>query len=152
MFWLPNANYVRISIKNLKGISVLPPFSNKIREIHHFIYLVSMRMSPFILDESQSQFYQLESYIEELNSTPGFIKELCYNNDGRLIFSPFGYGVRMLSANTTENSPKKPSKLQEQKLICSHKNTVLTTRCAPYFSMLASGCLDGQVVFYQPKL
>jgi len=101
--------------------------------------------------DPSTESYKLDSFIEESNSTPGYIKELCYNNNGRLICSPYGYGVRLMSTvNNYED--KTPKQLKEMKYITSHKNTVLTTRFSPHLTLLASGCLDGQVVFYHPQL
>ncbi|KAL5021591.1 hypothetical protein ScPMuIL_000746 [Solemya velum] len=37
---------------------------------------------------------RLVAYAEEPNVGRGFIKELCFSTDGRLICSPFGFGVR----------------------------------------------------------
>lgn len=36
-------------------------------------------------------------YIEEANKGKGFIKELCFSSDGRLICSPYGNGIRLLA-------------------------------------------------------
>ncbi|XP_066915952.1 DDB1- and CUL4-associated factor 10-like [Clytia hemisphaerica] len=94
-------------------------------------------------------FYELESYIEESNLNSDYIKELCYNNDGRLVCSPFGNGVRILSCYKDDFSNKQS--LKEIKYITGHRNTVLTTKFATHLNMFASGCLDGQVSFYKPK-
>ena len=41
-------------------------------------------------------FPRLTHYIEESNTGRGFIKEVSFSGDGRVICSPFGYGFRLL--------------------------------------------------------
>lgn len=101
---------------------------------------------------------RLTHYIEEANVGRGFIKELCYSNDGRIICSPFSHGVRLLSfsPNCDELStlqPKPPGiKLHEIGTNVSHSNTVLCTKFSPVHPLLVSGCLAGRIVWYQPRL
>ena len=92
--------------------------------------------------------------MEESNLKPDYIKELCYNNDGKLVCSPFGNGIRLLSGveQFPEEEKEENNVLKEIKYITSHKNTVLTAKFAPESMLLASGCLDGQVSFYRPKI
>lgn len=98
---------------------------------------------------------RLQSYIEEPNLASGFIKELCYNQDGRIICSPFGNSIRLLAydrnCNDLVECYQNPSPLIEIGFVTSHKNSVLTTRFSPTLPILASGCLGGQVCFYQPR-
>lgn len=98
---------------------------------------------------------RLQSYIEESNLASGFIKELCYNQDGRIICSPFGNSIRLLAydrnCNDLVECYQNPSPLIEIGFVTSHKNSVLTTRFSPTLPILASGCLGGQVCFYQPR-
>lgn len=99
---------------------------------------------------------RLQAYTEEPNLASGLIKELCYSPDGRVICSPYGNGVRLLSYNTECDSfPEAPTgtpqELTELKYITSHKAPVLTARFANDLPIMASGCLRGQVSFYQPK-
>ncbi|RWS02341.1 DDB1- and CUL4-associated factor 10-like isoform X2, partial [Dinothrombium tinctorium] len=42
---------------------------------------------------------RLTHYIQELNVGHGYIKELCFSPDGRLICSPYEYGFRLLAFN-----------------------------------------------------
>ncbi|XP_050536014.1 DDB1- and CUL4-associated factor 10 [Daktulosphaira vitifoliae] len=101
---------------------------------------------------------RLTHYIEEANVGKGFIKELCYSNDGRIICSPFSHGVRLLSfsPNCDELStlmPKSPGiKLHEIGTNVSHSNIVLCTKFSPVHPLLVSGCLAGRIVWYQPRL
>ncbi|XP_072351277.1 DDB1- and CUL4-associated factor 10 isoform X2 [Scyliorhinus torazame] len=98
----------------------------------------------------------LTHYIEEANVGRGYIKELCFSPDGRLICSPFGYGIRLLGFDRQCNElcdclPKEATALQEIRTIYSHSDVVLTTKFSPTHCQLASGCLSGQVYLYQPK-
>lgn len=103
-------------------------------------------------------FNRLTHYIEEANVGRGFIKELCYSNDGRLICSPFSNGVRLLSfsPNCDELStlqPKLPGiKLHEIGTNVSHSNIVLCTKFSPIHPLLVSGCLAGRILWYQPRI
>nr|XP_023998044.1 DDB1- and CUL4-associated factor 10 [Salvelinus alpinus] len=99
---------------------------------------------------------RLTHYIEEANVGRGYIKELCFSPDGRLICSPYGYGVRLLSfdENCMELSdclPVQTSCLREVRSIYSHSDVVLTTKFSPTHCQLASGCLSGRVALYQPR-
>ena len=108
-------------------------------------------------DVKQTLVSSLQGYVKEPNLAGGYIKEVCYNHDGTIICSPFGNGVRLLAFNSEcdpflECLSDGPSELEELKFIASHKSPVLTTRFANHLPILASGCLGGQVSFYQPKL
>uniref|UniRef100_A0A4W5QWN7 DDB1- and CUL4-associated factor 10 n=1 Tax=Hucho hucho TaxID=62062 RepID=A0A4W5QWN7_9TELE len=99
---------------------------------------------------------RLTHYIEEANVGRGYIKELCFSPDGRLICSPYGYGVRLLSfdENCMELSDclaVQTSCLREVRSIYSHSDVVLTTKFSPTHCQLASGCLSGRVALYQPR-
>nr|CAD7396732.1 unnamed protein product [Timema cristinae] len=99
---------------------------------------------------------RLSHYIEEPNVGKGFIKELCFSSDGRLICSPFGYGVRLLafSSECAELSAcvpaKPPMKLHELACNVSHRDIVVSTKFSPLHCMLVSGCLGGKIVWHQP--
>lgn len=95
--------------------------------------------------------FRLRGFIEEPNSAKGYIKELCYSKEGWIICSPFGNGVRLLALNNQEDCTT-PKHLTELKMIIGHECPVLTTRFSPYYPLLASGCLNGKVVFHQPVL
>lgn len=100
---------------------------------------------------------RLTHYIEEPNVGSGYIKELCFSADGRLICSPFGYGVRLLafSSDCQELSNCVPSgsesvKLSELAANVSHSDIVVSTKFSPRHYLLVSGCLSGKIVWHQP--
>ncbi|KAI5108162.1 DDB1- and CUL4-associated factor 10 [Silurus meridionalis] len=98
---------------------------------------------------------RLTHYIEEANVGRGYIKELCFSPDGRLICSPYGYGVRLLAfdehcAELEECVPERTALLREVRSIYSHSDVVLTSKFSPTHCQLASGCLSGRVALYQP--
>lgn len=99
---------------------------------------------------------RLTHYIEEPNVGKGFIKELCFSSDGRLICSPFGYGVRLLafSADCTELSTCVPNNgpmpLHELGTNVCHADIVVSTKFSPRHCLFVSGCLTGRIVWHQP--
>ncbi|XP_051504806.1 DDB1- and CUL4-associated factor 10 isoform X1 [Myxocyprinus asiaticus] len=98
---------------------------------------------------------RLTHYIEEANVGRGYIKELCFSPDGRLICSPYGYGVRLLAfdencAELVDCMPVRTALLREVRSIYSHSDVVLTTKFSPTHCQFASGCLSGRVALYQP--
>ncbi|KAH0555604.1 hypothetical protein KQX54_020340 [Cotesia glomerata] len=102
---------------------------------------------------------RLINYIQEPNLGLGYIKELCFSADGRLICSPFGYGVRLLGfskecqeLSTCVPEPDKPRKLCELATTLSHTDIVLSTKFSPKHCLLVSGCLSGKIVWHQPVI
>ncbi|XP_076759821.1 DDB1- and CUL4-associated factor 10 homolog [Xylocopa sonorina] len=102
---------------------------------------------------------RLTHYIEEPNVGSGYIKELCFSADGRLICSPYGYGVRLLafSSDCSELSNCVPPyneciKLHELAMNVSHSGIVVSTKFSPRHCLLVSGCLSGKIVWHQPVL
>jgi hypothetical protein len=99
---------------------------------------------------------RLTHFIEEPNVGKGFIKELCFSADGRLICSPFGYGVRLLafSPDCAELSTcvptKPPVQLYELTTNVCHTDIVVSTKFSPQHCLLVSGCLSGKIVWHQP--
>lgn len=100
---------------------------------------------------------RLTHYIEEPNVGSGYIKELCFSADGRLICSPFGYGVRLLafSSDCAELSNCVPPanvsvQLHELATSISHSDIVVSTKFSPRHCLLVSGCLSGKIVWHQP--
>ncbi|EZA55512.1 DDB1- and CUL4-associated factor 10 [Ooceraea biroi] len=100
---------------------------------------------------------RLTHYIEEPNVGSGYIKELCFSADGRLICSPFGYGVRLLafSNNCDELSNCVPPgnesvQLHELATHIGHSDIVVSTKFSPKHYLLVSGCLSGKIVWHQP--
>lgn len=103
---------------------------------------------------------RLTHFSPELNVGSGFIKELSFSTDGRVIASPFEFGYRILSFNNScsevsdchqlQGSP--PQELKEVKRLLPHSNHVAVTKFSPTTALIASGCLSGRVVFSQPVL
>lgn len=97
-------------------------------------------------------------YIEEPNKGKGFIKELCFSSDGRIICSPHGMGFRLLafSDNCTEIPNALPANhkaqmLKQIKFIKCHSDIVVSTKFSPRHSLVVTGCLGGKVVWHQPS-
>lgn len=96
-------------------------------------------------------------YSEEPNVGRGFIKELCFSPDGRLICSPFGFGTRLLAFNPhclelPDCVPSRPLKMCEVTCTMAHSNVVVTAKFSPTHCMYVAGCLNGRVTFHQPVL
>lgn len=97
-------------------------------------------------------------YNEEPNAGKGFIKELCFSSDGRLICSPYGNGIRLQSFSEKCDeiayslpSDDKPRPLFEIcKPIVKHSDLVVSTKFSPRGLCLVSGCLQGQLQWYTP--
>lgn len=99
---------------------------------------------------------RLTHYIEEANVGRGYIKELCFSPDGRMVSSPHGYGIRLLGfdkqcSELIDCLPNEASPLRVIRSLYSHKDVVLTTKFSPTHCQIASGCLSGRVSLYQPK-
>lgn len=100
---------------------------------------------------------RLKYFIEELNENHGFIKELCFSPDGRVVCSPHQFGFRLLSfdnqcSEMSDCLSDEPKVLKEVKQCLCHSDYVLTTKFSPTQWQIASGCLKGRVVFTQPIL
>ncbi|XP_074994299.1 DDB1- and CUL4-associated factor 10 isoform X3 [Calonectris borealis] len=99
---------------------------------------------------------RLTHCIEEANVGRGYIKELCFSPDGRMISSPHAFGIRLLGfdahcSELVDCLPKEASPLKEIRSLYSHNDVVLTTKFSPTHCQIASGCLSGRVSLYQPK-
>lgn len=116
---------------------------------------------PLIYQNVKRMCYQ----VKEPNVGHGYIKELSFSPDGRVIVSPFESGYRILSfnpncdemnqdmgiiRNRTQVSQSKA--LHEVKRFQPHEQNVLTTKFSPTHQLIASGCFGGRVVFTQPML
>lgn len=97
-------------------------------------------------------------YCDEPNKGKGFIKELCFSSDGRLICSPYGNGIRLLSfSKDCEELPyalpaKGASRRLNEVLVKTehHSDIVVSTKFSPRAPICASGCLGGELFWYQP--
>lgn len=108
---------------------------------------------------------RMTHYAKEANVGHGYIKELSFSPDGRVIVSPFETGFRILSfspeceemnhvvgVNRTKIRAEESRELHEVKRILPHAHNVLTTKFSPTHPLIASGCFGGRVVFTQPIL
>ncbi|XP_060071282.1 DDB1- and CUL4-associated factor 10-like [Ylistrum balloti] len=128
------------------------------RQVFQFNH--SEGLNDLMEEESPLQFpckKRLLYYADEPNVGRGFIKELCFSSNGRMVCSPFGFGVRLLTFDSQcselcEVVPKAPVKLYELGSSMSHTNNVLTCKFSPTHPLLVTGCLSGRVVFHQPVL
>uniref|UniRef100_A0A1L8DNM0 Putative wd40 domain protein n=1 Tax=Nyssomyia neivai TaxID=330878 RepID=A0A1L8DNM0_9DIPT len=99
-------------------------------------------------------------YIEEPNIGKRFIKELCFSSDGRVICSPYGYGIRLLTfnrdcseiSNCIGDTAEGAQKLTELKVMKCHSDIVVSTKFNPRLPLLVTGCLNGKIVWLQPVL
>lgn len=98
-------------------------------------------------------------YIQEPNKGKGFIKELCFSSDGRIVCSPYNYGIRLMAFNDkcselpyALNTEIKPQELHVIKTIKSHSDIVVSTKFSPKQPLIVSGCLRGKVVWHNPAL
>ncbi|XP_013396001.1 DDB1- and CUL4-associated factor 10 homolog isoform X2 [Lingula anatina] len=99
---------------------------------------------------------RLTHFKEEPAVGRGFIKELCFSSDGRIICSPYSFGIRLLAFNDhcsemCDTVPTSPMQLYEVKANISHSNIVVSTKFSPTHHLLVSGCLNGRICFHQPR-
>lgn len=106
---------------------------------------------------------RLLHYAKESNAGKGYIKEICFSSDGRVIASPYGNGVRLMAFNPKCQElcdcveswcePQKPKELSQVVVdLNSHSNLVVCTKFSPNYPLLVSGCLRGSIVWHYPKL
>lgn len=99
---------------------------------------------------------RLTHYREESNTGKGFIKELGFSSDGRIICSPYKTGVRLFGFNEHCNElsvcvselPQKLHQLMELKNC--HKEIVVSCKFHPRHWLLVTGCLEGKIAWYNP--
>lgn len=96
-------------------------------------------------------------YIEEPSKGKGYIKELCFSADGRVICSPHDQGVRLLAfapecfeLSRAVDVNHQPKPLHEIKINNCHRDIVVSTKFNPRYPSLVSGCLSGKIVWHQP--
>ncbi|KAK7793792.1 hypothetical protein R5R35_013047 [Gryllus longicercus] len=112
---------------------------------------------PAFNDLMRQNIPRLTHYVRELNAGEGLFKELCFSADGRLICSPYGCGVRLLSFSpecselSTCFPIEPPVQLHELTSSVCHKDVVVCTRFSPHHCLLVSGCLGGNIVWHQPS-
>ncbi|XP_061721757.1 DDB1- and CUL4-associated factor 10 isoform X2 [Cydia pomonella] len=97
-------------------------------------------------------------YIEETNEGKGFIKELCYSADGRLVCSPFGCGMRLLAldercgelSHCVEGFAGPRPMVDVGQSLGHHQDLVVSCKFSPRYHLLVTGCLEGKIVWYEP--
>lgn len=97
-------------------------------------------------------------YAAEPNKGKGFIKELCFSSDGRLVCSPYGNGIRLLSFS--KDCQELPYALPQNGIAQRlnevlvntehHSDIVVSTKFSPRAPICVSGCLRGELFWYQP--
>jgi len=100
---------------------------------------------------------RLTHYIEEPVAGRGFIKEIGFGAGGRLVCSPFGYGVRLLAFDSccselADCVPDAAVQMHEVAANISHAAVVLSAKFSPSHLLFVTGCLNGKVDFHQPVL
>lgn len=100
---------------------------------------------------------RLTHFIEETNAGKGFIKELGFSQDGRIICSPYSFGIRLLAFNDSCSELStcvndKPVQLHELGTSTIHSDIVLCSKFSSRHCLLASGCQSGHIIWYQPVL
>lgn len=108
---------------------------------------------------------RMSYFAREPNVGHGYIKELSFSPDGRVIVSPFETGYRILAFNDncdemnidvgrigSRTQVVSSKELREVRRFLPHLSNVLTTRFSPTHPLIASGCFGGRVVFTQPML
>lgn len=142
----------RLRYQDLVALIVRYDVTRGIIDVNHRVRLGSAYESPAARTTDRLMYYT-----EEPNVARGFIKELCFSSDGRLICSPFGFGVRLLGfdplcSELCDVVPSQPVRLYEVANCLSHSNIVVTCKFSPRHCMFVSGCLSGKVMFHQPVL
>jgi len=102
---------------------------------------------------------RLSHYIAEPNVGRGYIKEIAFGVNGRIVASPFGYGVRLLSfdpdcselCDRTQDFVKSPVQLHELSTNICHGSVVVSTKFSPDSSLIVTGSLSGKVGFHRPR-
>lgn len=95
---------------------------------------------------------------KELAVGKGYIKELCFSTDGRVICSPYDKGVRLLAFNEQCQEicccvPDKPKELCTIVTMADcHTDVVVSCKFNPRHYQMVSGCLGGDIVWYSPVL
>lgn len=101
---------------------------------------------------------RLTHFIKEKSVGKGYIKELCFSSDGRIICSPYDTGIRLLGFNEhmqemcycVPNQPKELYTIAEMNNY--HPDVVVSCKFNPRHYQMVSGCLGGEIVWYKPIL
>ena len=98
---------------------------------------------------------RLTHFVPEANVGRGFIKEISFSSDGRVVASPFGFGLRLLAfdplcSQLRDYPSPTPLRLAEVTSYMPHDNFVVAAKFSPVHNLLVTGCLQGRVAFHQP--
>lgn len=121
-------------------------------------YSAYFRQHPEQLNKIIRNLPRMTHFIKEKNVGKGYIKELCFSSDGRIICSPHGKGVRLLAfsdtcqelCSTVSDNPRQLKTLIE--LNEYHKDVVVCSKFSPTHYQLVSGCLGSEIKWYQPVI
>ena len=121
---------------------------------------------PLVTIERSSKNYL--KYIDEHSpdNSLDYIKECCFSRDGRVLASPHEYGARLLAVDSRctpldlyyddrhISSDRKLGSFDFE-VACTlsgHSGPVLACAFANRDTLLATGCMEGQVLFHKPHL
>ncbi|XP_003737945.1 DDB1- and CUL4-associated factor 10 [Galendromus occidentalis] len=95
-------------------------------------------------------------YLDEPNVGRGFIKELCFSPDGRIICSPYYSGYRLFAfddscSELADRVPRTPRKLTPISSLQCTGSFVVSSKFSPTQHLLVTGCLSGMINFFEPK-
>ena len=130
------------------------------------LFALQTTYSPYLsVEDLQSQYLK---FVDEYSSDDSndFIKEICFSRDGRVLASPHGNGVRLLSVDSactpmdiyysesffSEQKNDMCPNFEELCVTSGHSAPVLTCKFAHHDLILASGSLNGSVAFSTPQL
>lgn len=137
----------------------LPPFrSMNSGLLGRNAYKTFLKQYPQYQNKLVRNLPRLTHFIKEENVGRGFIKEVCFSKDGRVICSPFNKGVRILGFS--ESAQELPYCLSnESKKLCTlvtmsdyHPDVVVCCKFNPVHMKMVSGCLGGEIVWYDPYI
>eukprot|EP00095_Tigriopus_kingsejongensis_P007901 maker-scaffold132_size323655-snap-gene-0.11 protein:Tk07901 transcript:maker-scaffold132_size323655-snap-gene-0.11-mRNA-1 annotation:"ddb1- and cul4-associated factor 10 homolog isoform x1" len=103
---------------------------------------------------------RLTHFIRESHTGRGFIKEIAFSPDGKIIASPFGHSVRILAFDKgcrdlsySAQSQSEPSEMHEVGLVTGlHQHPVLSCAFSPTQTLIVSGCKNGKIAWHFPHL
>ena len=99
---------------------------------------------------------RLLKYIQESDPSIGYISELSFGCDGRVVCSPYGGGVRLLAFDEhlshMHSNVDCPSEFSTLHFGEYQSGTVLCSKFANTKNLIGSGTLEGDLQFYQPQL
>jgi len=107
------------------------------------------------ISSSKEKSTRLLGYAEEPDVASEYIKEPSFSPDSRVVCSPFGNAVRILGidqSNLQNDTYLSYKRMYEISFLPSHRQPILCTKFANTKTLLMTGCMAGQVSFYEPKI